>query len=94
MSKSTCFRSFTKYRPNCEEITDTYHYFYVRQEQEYLNFKRHGKQYSYNNDKLSLYQEMAFGKENGITKSFDENGNLTEETIYENGKEISRKKYK
>lgn len=65
-----------------------------RTEQEYLNFKRHGKQYSYKNDKLSLYQEMSFGKENGITRSYDENGNLTEETLYENGNEISRKKFK
>lgn len=65
-----------------------------RKEQEYLNFKRHGKQYSYNNDKLTLYQEMAYGKEHGITKSYGENGNVTEETLYENGKEVSRKKYK
>ena len=64
-----------------------------RTEQEYLNFKRHGKQYSYDNDKISLYQEMVQGKENGITKSYDDNGNLTEETIYENGKEMSKKKY-
>lgn len=65
-----------------------------RNEQEYLNYKRHGKQYSYDNGKLSLYQEMSEGKENGLTKSFDENGNVIEETVYENGKEISRKKLK
>jgi antitoxin component YwqK of YwqJK toxin-antitoxin module len=65
-----------------------------RNEQEYLNFKRHGKQYSYNNDKLSLYQEMADGKEHGITKSYDENGDITEETLYENGEEVLRKKFK
>lgn len=65
-----------------------------RTEQEYLNFKRHGQQYSCNNDKLSSYQEMAYGKENGITKSYDENGNVNEETVYENGKEISRTKNK
>lgn len=63
-----------------------------RNEQEYLNYKRHGKQYTYNNDKLSLYQEMVDGKEHGLTKSFDEYGNITEETVYENGIEISRKK--
>ena len=65
-----------------------------RNEQEYKNYKRHGKQYSYSNGKLTLYQEMVDGKENGITKSYDDEGNLTVETIYENGKEISKKKYK
>jgi len=65
-----------------------------RNEQEYKNYKRHGKQYSYSNGKLTLYQEMADGKEHGITKTYDKNGNVTEETIYENGKEISRKKLK
>ena len=63
-----------------------------RNEQEYKNYKRHGKQYSYSNGKLTLYQEMVDGKEHGITKTYDKNGNVTEETIYENGKEISKKK--
>jgi antitoxin component YwqK of YwqJK toxin-antitoxin module len=63
-------------------------------EQEYKNYKRHGKQYTYTNGVLRLYQEMENGKENGITKSFDENGNLKEETIYENGVEKSRRKIK
>ncbi|MFY7733488.1 MAG: DMP19 family protein, partial [Bacteroidia bacterium] len=65
-----------------------------RNEQEYKNYKRHGKQYSYSNGKLTLYQEMFEGKEHGVTKSYDDNGNLEEESIYENGKEISRKKIK
>jgi len=65
-----------------------------RTEQEYLNYKKHGKQYSYNNDKLTLYQEMADGKENGMTKSYDENGNLKYEVFYDNGVEKSRKDYK
>jgi antitoxin component YwqK of YwqJK toxin-antitoxin module len=64
-----------------------------RNEQDYKNYKRHGKQYSYSNGKLTLYQEMSEGKEHGITKTYDENGNVTEETLYENGKEVSRKKY-
>ncbi len=59
-----------------------------RNEQEYKNYKRHGKQYSYRNGNLSLYQEMADGKEHGITKSYDDDGNLKKETIYENGEEI------
>ena len=65
-----------------------------RNEQEYKNYKRHGKQYSYSNGKLTLYQEMAEGKEHGVTKSYDENGNVTEETVYENGKEVAIKKRK
>lgn len=65
-----------------------------RNEQEYKNYKRHGKQYSYSNGKLTLYQEMADGKEHGITKTYDKNGNVTEEIVYENGKEVSRKKIK
>ena len=65
-----------------------------RNEQEYLNYKRHGKQYTYNNDKLSLYQEMKDGKEHGITKTYDDEGNLKEEIVYENGVEKTRKEYK
>jgi antitoxin component YwqK of YwqJK toxin-antitoxin module len=65
-----------------------------RNEQEYKNYKRHGKQYSYSNDKLTLYQEMAEGKEHGITRTYDDNGNIEVETIYDNGKEISKKKFK
>ncbi|MEO6358038.1 MAG: DUF4375 domain-containing protein [Ferruginibacter sp.] len=64
-----------------------------RNEQEYKNYKRHGKQYSYSNEKLTLYQEMADGKEHGMTKTYDKNGNVTEEIIYENGKEISKRKF-
>ncbi len=65
-----------------------------RNEQEYLNYKRHGKQYTYNNDKLSLYQEMKDGKEHGVTKTYDDEGNLKEEIVYENGVEKTRKEYK
>ena len=64
-----------------------------RNEQEYKNYKRHGKQYSYKNGKLTLYQEMSEGKEHGITKSYDENGNLEYEILYENGVEKSRTDY-
>lgn len=62
-------------------------------EQEYKNYKRDGKQYTYTNGKLSLYQEMINGKEHGLTKSFDENGNLEYEVVYDNGVEKSRKEY-
>jgi len=65
-----------------------------RNEQEYLNYKRHGKQYTYNNDKLTLYQEMKNGKEHGVTKTYDDKGNLKEEIVYENGIEKTRKENK
>lgn len=68
--------------------------FTQRNEQEYFEYKRHGKQYTYNNNKLSLYQEMKEGKEHGITKSYDEDGNLEYEVVYEDGVEKSRKEYK
>jgi antitoxin component YwqK of YwqJK toxin-antitoxin module len=64
-----------------------------RNEQEYKNYKRDGKQYSYSNDRLTLYQEMSEGKEHGVTKTYDDEGNLKEEVIYENGVEKSRKEY-
>ena len=65
-----------------------------RNEQEYKNYKRHGKQYSYSNDRLTLYQEMSMGKEHGVTKTYDDEGNIKEEIIYENGVEKSKKEYK
>lgn len=65
-----------------------------RNEQEYKDYKRHGKQYTYTNDILTLYQEMENGKEHGITRSFDDEGNLQYETVYEYGKEISNKTMK
>ena len=68
--------------------------FTQRNEQEYFECKRHGKQYTYNNNKLSLYQEMKEGKAHGITKSYDEDGNLEYEVVYEDGVEKSRKEYK
>ena len=64
-----------------------------RTEQEYKNNKQHGKQYFYSNDKLTLYQEMSKGKKHGITKTYDDEGNLKEEIIYNDGVEKSRKKH-
>lgn len=64
-----------------------------RNEQEYKNYKRHGKQSTFNNGILSLYQEMKEGKEHGITRNYYENGNIKEETIYENGVSISKKEF-
>ena len=62
-------------------------------EQQYLNYKRHGSQYTYNNNVLSLYQEMKDGKCHGLTKSYDDDGNLKEEIVYENGIKISQKSF-
>lgn len=59
----------------------------------YQNYQRHGKQFSYINGTLSLYQEMENGIENGITKSYFNNGKLKSETEYENGIEVSKKEY-
>jgi antitoxin component YwqK of YwqJK toxin-antitoxin module len=64
-----------------------------RNEQEYMNFKRHGKQKTFTNGVLTLYQEMQNGKENGITRRYYDNGNLEQETVYENGTSISTKEF-
>ncbi|MGL2998985.1 DMP19 family protein [Flavobacterium sp. RSSB_23] len=60
-----------------------------RHEEEYKNYKRHGKQKIYTDRILTFYQEMENGKHNGITRRYYLNGNLRDETIYENDKEIS-----
>lgn len=61
--------------------------------QEYKNYKRHGKQYTYRNGVISLYQEMENGMENGITRSYYKNGKLKEEQLYKYGEEISKKEF-
>lgn len=78
--------------------TGTYTYDYsfweddvTRNVSEYKNYERHGKQYTYRNGVISLYQEMENGVEHGVTRDYDEDGKLTEETIYENGIKISTK---
>lgn len=62
-----------------------------REEHEYLNYKRHGIQKSFTNDRLTLYQEMENGEEHGITRSYYNNGKIEKETVYKNGKEVSEK---
>lgn len=64
-----------------------------RNEMEYLNGKRHGKQYIYTNNKLSVYYEMANGKEHGKSKWYDKNGKLLQVIIYEHGVEMTRQEY-
>lgn len=65
----------------------------TRNENEYKNYKRHGKQYTYHNDKLTLFQELFEGKEHGITRTYDKNENISEEITYNHGQEISRRKF-
>jgi antitoxin component YwqK of YwqJK toxin-antitoxin module len=62
-------------------------------EQEYKDYKRHGKQLTYSNGVLTIYQEMENDKEHGVTRTYDDNGQLKSEILYAQGKEISRKDY-
>lgn len=64
-----------------------------RNEQEYKNYKRHGKQKTFKNGVLILYQEMENGEEHGITKNYYKNGKVKQETRYENGKSVSTQKF-
>jgi antitoxin component YwqK of YwqJK toxin-antitoxin module len=60
-----------------------------REEQEYKNYKRDGKQHSYQNGLLTSYQEMKDGKEHGISRNYYKNGNVQWETVYQNGESVS-----
>jgi hypothetical protein len=62
-----------------------------RNENEYKNYLRHGKQYTYRGGILTLYQEMENGKPHGASRRFYPNGKVKEETLYEHGKEVSRR---
>ncbi|MFK7770655.1 MAG: DUF4375 domain-containing protein [Saprospiraceae bacterium] len=64
-----------------------------RKEHEYKNYKRHGIQKDFTNGVLNLYQEMENGREHGMSKSYYKNGKLKEETIYEEGIEMSKKEF-
>lgn len=64
-----------------------------RNEQEYKNYQRHGKQKTYTNGILTLYQEMENGIEHGITRTYFDNGNLKQETLYQNGKSVSTENF-
>ncbi len=62
-------------------------------ETEYKNYLKDGKSRTIRKGLVSLEQEFKEGKENGITRSYYDNGNLEQETVYENGKAISTKKF-
>jgi antitoxin component YwqK of YwqJK toxin-antitoxin module len=62
-------------------------------ETKYKNYLRDGKSKTIRKGLVSLEQEFKEGKEHGITRSYYDNGNIEQETIYENGKAISTKKF-
>ena len=72
-----------------EMFSDTTLY---RYETEYKNYKRHGLSKSYTDGILGLEQEFKNGVEHGTTRDYDNEGNLKEEKIYEEGKLVSAKK--
>lgn len=65
----------------------------TRNEHEYKDYKRHGIQKTFDNGVLTLYQEMENGVENGYTRSYYNNGNLKEETVYKDGKATTKKEF-
>ncbi len=62
-------------------------------ETKYKNYLRDGKSRTIIKGVVSLEREFKEGKEHGITRSYYNNGNLEQETVYENGKAISTKKF-
>ena len=64
-----------------------------RNEQEFVNFKRHGRQWSYTDGVLGLYQEMENGEEHGFTRTYYDNGKVKKEIVYERGVRKSGKEF-
>lgn len=60
---------------------------------EYKNYLKHGKSKTTQEGIVSLEQEFKEGKEDGITRSYYNNGNLKEEILYDKGEVISRKEF-
>ena len=69
------------------------HETYVRNEHEYKNYRRHGKQKTYTNGILTLYQEMKDGLEDGYTRDYDTTGKLEEEILYQKGEVVSKRDF-
>ena len=59
----------------------------------YENYLRNGTSRTIRKGIVSLEQEFKDGKEHGISRNYYANGNLKEETLYDNGKQISRKNF-
>lgn len=62
-----------------------------REESDYKNYLRDGRQYILRNNVLSTYYEMKEGKSDGLSIYY-RNGKPIEEVYYKNDKEINRKK--
>lgn len=62
-------------------------------ETEYKEYKRHGKSRCIREGKVTLEEEFQNGKEHGVTKFYDDEGNLKKEIVFENGVEKTRKEY-
>ncbi|AUC15792.1 hypothetical protein BTO06_11810 [Tenacibaculum sp. SZ-18] len=62
-------------------------------ETEYKNYLKHGKSRTIREGNVSLEQEFKEGKEDGITRSYYNNGNLKEETLYRKGEVVSKKEF-
>ncbi|CAM1356080.1 DMP19 family protein [Tenacibaculum ascidiaceicola] len=62
-------------------------------ETEYKNYLKHGKSRTIREGIVSLEQEFQEGKEDGITKSYYNNGSLKEETLYKMGEVVSKKEF-
>jgi len=74
--------------------TDSLGYVTFRRENKYTDYKRHGKQKTYTNGVLSMYQETVNGINHGTTREYYNNGNIESESVYENGKIISKDVYR
>ncbi len=65
----------------------------TRYEMEIKDNIRHGKQCTYQNGILTLYQEMVDGKVHGVSKIYNSEGVLIEEIEHNYGQEISRRRF-
>ncbi len=60
---------------------------------EYKDYKRHGEQQTIEKNIVITSKMYVDGKQHGITRSFYNNGNLKEEILFKNDKEISKKEF-
>lgn len=65
-----------------------------REETGYKNYLKHGKSRSFTEGLLRSEEEYKDGKRHGASRSYYKNGNLKQESVYENGKEISFKYFR
>lgn len=65
----------------------------TRDEYRYQDYRLHGVRRSFKDGVLTFYQEMKNGQIDGVTRNYYNNGNLREERVYKNGKQISTKEF-